>query len=86
MTGQTKVIAITIVATSLVALALGMFFTSYQSTAENQTETVLDNSCPLPEETETMDLPETNVMPNASKPPIDASAPAKTETATFSLG
>jgi hypothetical protein len=34
----------------------------------------------------TMEVARTNVVPNATIPPIDARVPARTETATFALG
>jgi hypothetical protein len=37
-------------------------------------------------ERETMAMTKTNSMPSIGIPPIDASAPSKTETATFALG
>jgi hypothetical protein len=37
-------------------------------------------------ERKAMTPPKTNPVPNATLPPIDASAPPKTETATFALG
>jgi len=37
-------------------------------------------------ERKTMTLTKTNPVPNATIPPIDASAPTETETATFALG
>jgi peptide-methionine (S)-S-oxide reductase len=38
------------------------------------------------QEVTTVDLPKDGVIPTGSIPPIDASAPAQTETATFALG
>ena len=37
-------------------------------------------------ETTTVDVPEDGIIPGGSIPPIDTSAPAQTETATFALG
>jgi hypothetical protein len=37
-------------------------------------------------EREIMAVTKTNSMPNVAMPPIDCSAPLKTETATFGLG
>ena len=37
-------------------------------------------------EGEVMATTKTNTMPNVAVPPIDASAPLETETATFALG
>ena len=37
-------------------------------------------------ERETMEVTKTNSIPNYAIPPIDRSAPLKTETATFALG
>ncbi|HUV75805.1 MAG TPA: hypothetical protein VMW00_04055 [Dehalococcoidales bacterium] len=64
----------------------GVLLAACQSTAETQVEAQPDVNCTLPKEIETMDLPETGAIPNTAIPPIDASAPTKTETATFSLG
>lgn len=83
LTGVTKIL---VVGVSVVALALGGLLAACQSTAETQVEARPDVNCSLPKEIEPMDLPETGALPNATTPPIDASAPTKTETATFSLG
>ncbi len=86
MTVLFRVIAIMLIAALFTALAMGMFSVYGQSDAGRQTETVPGNGCLFPEENEIMNLPETSVIPNGAIPPIDASAPARTETATFSLG
>ena len=47
------------------------------------------HACDHMEETkerEAMAVTKTNLMPNIAMPPIDRSAPLKTETATFALG
>jgi len=86
MIGLTRVTKILVVGVSVVALVLGGLLAACQSTAETQVEAQPDVNCSLPEEIETMDLPETSAIPDATIPPIDASAPTQTETATFSLG
>ena len=86
MTGLNKVTKIAVVSVSLLALVLGGLLAACQSTAQTQVEAQPDVNCSLPKEIESMDLPETGALPNTTIPPIDASAPTKTETATFSLG
>lgn len=81
-----KVTKIAVISVGLLALVLGGLLAACQSTAETQVEAQPDVNCPLPKEIEPMDLPETGAIPNATIPPIDASAPTQTETATFSLG
>ena len=71
----------------LLAMVIGgAFLMACLPNVETQTEALPEDGCPLPKEIEPMDLPETRAIPNATTPPIDASAPTKTETATFSLG
>jgi len=87
MKGLTRVTKIAVVSVGLLALVLGgVLLAACQSTAETQVEAQPDVNCPLPEEIETMEQTEHSVLPNPVIPPIDASAPTKTETATFSLG
>ena len=86
MIGLTKETKILVVGVSVVALALGGLLAACQSITETQVEAQPDVNCSLPEEIETMDLPETGALPDATIPPIDASAPTLTKTATFSLG
>jgi hypothetical protein len=86
MKGLNKVTKIAVVSAGLLALVLGGLLAACQSTAETQVEARPDVNCTLPKEIEPMDLPETGAIPNTTIPPIDASAPTKTETATFSLG
>ena len=86
MIGLTRVTKILVVGVSVVALVLGGLLAACQPTAETQVEAQPEVNCSLPQEIEPMDLPETGAIPNATIPPIDASAPTKTETATFSLG
>ena len=86
MIGLTRVTKILVVGVSVVALVLGGLLAACQSTTETQVEAQPDVNCALPEEIEPMDLPETGALPDTTIPPIDASAPTKTETATFSLG
>ena len=86
MIGLTRITKILVVGVSVVVLALGALLAACQSTAQTQVEAQPDVNCSLPKEIEPMDLPETGAIPNATIPPIDASAPTKTETATFSLG
>ena len=83
LTGIAKILAVSV---SVVALALGGLLAACQSTAETQVEAQPDVNCSLPKEIEPMDSPEIGAIPNATIPPIDASAPTQTETATFSLG
>jgi len=98
MANLTKATKITVVSASLLTLALGALILSCQPTVETQaevspteaspppSEVETEVACPVPKEVETMDLPETYVVPDVSIPPIDASAPTETETATFALG
>ena len=86
MKGLNKVTKITVVSVGLLALVLGGLLVACQPTAETRVEARPEVNCSLPQEIEPMDLPETGAIPNATIPPIDASAPTKTETATFSLG
>jgi hypothetical protein len=60
-----------VVVVSLVGLVLGAVFLSSRVSSV--------------EEGSTMDVTK-NIAPEAAIPPIDASAPAQTETATFALG
>jgi hypothetical protein len=86
MTGLNKVTKIAVVSAGLLALVLGGLLAACQSTAETQVEAQPDVNCSLPKEIKPMDLPETGALPGTTIPPIDASAPTQTKTATFSLG
>jgi hypothetical protein len=68
---STPILKVVIVGISLVGLVLGAVFLS------SRTNSVEEGSA--------MDVA-TNMTPRAAIPPIDASAPAQTETATFALG
>jgi len=70
-------------------MATGMvFLVSCQPAVESQAEVLPEGGCSvpatLPEEGIT-DMAKSDIY-NTAIPPIDASAPAKTETATFALG
>jgi hypothetical protein len=86
MMSLSRVTTMLVVGVSVVALALGGLLAACQPAAETQVEAQPDVNCSLPKEIEPMDLPETGALPNTNIPPIDASAPTETETATFSLG
>ena len=86
MISLTRGTKIAVVSVGLLALAGGVLLAACQPTAESQVEAQPEVNCSLPKEIEPMDLPETGAIPDATIPPIDASAPTKTETATFSLG
>lgn len=86
MAGLTKAAKIVVASVGLLTLVLGAFLLACQPTAEAPAEARPEDGCALPKEVKTVDLPESSVVPKVSIPPIDASAPAKTETATFSLG
>ena len=86
MIGLTRVTKIVVVGVSVVVLALGGLLAACQSTTETQVEAQPDVNCTLPQEIEPMEQTEHSVLSNPIIPPIDASAPTKTETATFSLG
>ena len=65
-----------------------MLLASCQPAVESQAEALPEVGCPVPAtlpEEGTTDMAKNDVY-NAIIPPIDASAPAKTETATFALG
>jgi hypothetical protein len=73
----------------LLVMATGtVLLTSCQPAVEIQAEALAEGGCPapatLPEEG-TTDMAKNDVYKTII-PPIDASAPAKTETATFALG
>ena len=73
----------------LLAIAAGMvFLASCQPAVEGQAESLPEGGCPVPEifpEEGTTDMAKNDVY-DTTIPPVDASAPAKTETATFALG
>lgn len=65
----------------------GILLVACQPNVDKSAEAKVEETCPVPKEIAAMDSYEnTAVIPSVSIPPIDASAPAKTETATFSLG
>ncbi len=81
-------IALIILSGLMVMVTGTMLLASCQPAVENQAEIPPEVACPVP-----ATLPEegTTVMAkndvyNTIIPPMDASAPAKTETATFALG
>ena len=86
MIGLNKATKIAVVSVGLLALVLGGLLAACQPTAQTQVEAQPDVNCSLPKEIESMDLPETGALPETTIPPIDTSAPTRTETATFSLG
>lgn len=74
---------------SLMVMVMGtILLASCQPTVENQVEVLPEVACPvpaiLPEEGTTVMAK--NAVYNTMIPPMDASAPAKTATATFALG
>ena len=61
---------------------------SCQPAVESQAAALPEGGCPVPEafpEEGTTDMAKNDVY-DTTIPPVDASAPAKTETATFALG
>ncbi|MFC1931235.1 hypothetical protein ACFLXJ_03440 [Chloroflexota bacterium] len=87
MISMNKATKISVVAISLIAITLLVSLFVFQPSAETQSEALALDSCPTPKEIATMDFTDKSTIPNdASIPPIDASAPAITETATFALG
>ena len=85
-----RALGISLIALSgLLAIATGtVLLVSCQPTVKTQTEALPEGGCPVPAtlpEEGTPDMAKNDVY-NATIPPIDASAPAKTETATFALG
>ena len=83
---MTKVTKIAAVGVSLMVIALLVMLFARQPAAETQNEVLAVDGCPAPKEIATMDFPEKDTASNVALPPIDASAPAITETATFALG
>ena len=81
-----KATKISVVVISLIAITLLVSLFVFQPPAETQNEALALDSCPAPKEIETMDFTDKSTLPNAAIPPIDVSAPAITETATFALG
>ncbi|MFC1916395.1 hypothetical protein ACFLW4_06900 [Chloroflexota bacterium] len=87
MKGLNKITKILVTGAGLLVLTSGAFLLGCQTAGDTQTRASAGDACPVPQEIETMNLPENSVATKtATIPPIDASAPAKTETATFALG
>jgi len=86
MKNLNKITRIIVAGVGLLAIVSGVLLVSCQPAVETEAETQPEDACPLPQEVQAMDLPETSTVPNTAIPPIDTSAPTKTETATFSLG
>ena len=64
----------------------GSLLASCKVSVERQAEALAPDGCELPKEDGTVDMTDKSVLATAPIPPLDASAPAVTETATFALG